>query len=129
VRRASGTAPPFFRKNAEPHRNLLKVFLRTLPGKVLEKFQIFSDPPAGFMRVFDSGERRLPACSRNERRDQYPRARKRVKELGILRAMNENKFQVLSRSSAKLLSLEQVIDLIDKAREGWKPSKWPQELE
>jgi hypothetical protein len=46
------------------------------------------------MRVFDSGERRLPACSRNERRDQYPRARKRVKELGILRAMNENKFQV-----------------------------------
>jgi hypothetical protein len=31
----------------------------------------------------------------------------------------ENKFQASPRSSAKPLSLEQVIDLIDKARGGW----------
>jgi hypothetical protein len=49
------------------------------------------------MRAFDSGERRLPPCSRKQRRDQYPRARKKGKELGILRAMNENKFQVYPR--------------------------------
>jgi hypothetical protein len=28
------------------------------------------------MRVFDSGERRLPARSRNEGRDEYPRKEK-----------------------------------------------------
>ena len=47
------------------------------------------------MRVFDPGERSLPACSRYERRDQYRRKEKRVNELAILRAMNENKFQSL----------------------------------
>jgi hypothetical protein len=56
------------------HRPL--VFLRILPGKVFEKFQIFSDMTVGFMASFDSGERRLPVCSRNERRDQYPRKQK-----------------------------------------------------
>jgi hypothetical protein len=46
------------------------------------------------------------------------RARKRVKELAILCAMNENKFQISPRFSAKPLSLEQ--ELIDKARGGWE---------
>jgi hypothetical protein len=52
-----------------------QVFLRKLPGKVLEKFRVFSDMTVGW-RVFDSGERRLRACSRNERGDQYPRKEK-----------------------------------------------------
>jgi hypothetical protein len=41
----------------------LNILLRKLPGKVLEKFQIFSDTTADHA-VFDSGERRLPARSR-----------------------------------------------------------------
>jgi hypothetical protein len=61
-------------RHRPPH--LLSILLRKLPGKVLEKFQIFSDTTAGFMRVFDSEECRLPAGSRNERRDQYPRKEK-----------------------------------------------------
>jgi len=40
-----------------------------------------------------------------------------TKELGVLSAMKyENKFQVSPRSSAKPLSLERGIDLIDKTR-------------
>jgi len=42
-----------------------------------------------------------------------------AKELAVLCAMNTKiSFKSLSRSSAKPLSLEQVIDLIDKARGG-----------
>jgi len=43
-----------------------------------------------------------------------------AKELVVLCAMNTKiSFKSLSRSSAKPLSLEQVIDLIDTARGGW----------
>jgi hypothetical protein len=43
-----------------------------------------------------------------------------AKELAVLCAMNTKiSFKSLSRSSAKPLSLEQVIDLIDTARGGW----------
>jgi hypothetical protein len=76
------------------------------------------------MRVFDSGERRLPVCSRKERRDQYPREGKREKELASLCAMNEK--QVSSPSPGpvgKPLSLEQMIDLIDKDQEVWGVSE------
>ena len=43
-----------------------------------------------------------------------------AKESAVLCAMNTKiSFKSLSRSSAKPLSLQKVIDLIDKARGGW----------
>jgi hypothetical protein len=86
------------------HRPL--VFLRILPGKVFEKFQIFSDTTVGLVASFRLWERRLPICSRNERRNQYPRNEKRVKELAILCAMNPKlSFKSVPDPSAKLLDL------------------------
>jgi hypothetical protein len=73
VHRTLGSRAAVFRKHAEAQRNrngvhenvqkssvkspalaqrLLKVLLRTLPGKVLEKFQIFSDTTVGFIASF-----------------------------------------------------------------------------
>jgi hypothetical protein len=86
------------------HRPL--VFLRILPGKVFENFKSFQTRPPDLWRVLDPGERRLPVCSRNERRDQYPRKEKRVKELAILCRMNPKlSFKSVPEPSAKLLSL------------------------
>jgi hypothetical protein len=50
-----------------------------------------------------------------------------AKELAVLCAINTKiSFKSLSRSSAKPLSLEQVIDLIDTARGGWGRRDKPQ---